>query len=78
VLPNVAQLHNLLRSQGMTVKAIALSVSDERVRQFLSEAEPSVDDAWLRFVRCTSCGSRRTGGRIRHLGPHLGLLARIV
>ena len=37
----------LLRSQGMTVQAIAdrLGVSDERVRQFLSEAEPTVDDA---------------------------------
>ena len=36
----------LLRSQGMTVQAIAdrLGVSDERVRQFLSEAEPTVDD----------------------------------
>ena len=36
-----------LRSQGLTVQAIAdrLGVSDERVRQLLSEAEPSVDDA---------------------------------
>ena len=37
----------LLRSQGMTVQAIAdrLDVSDERVRQLLSEGAPSVDDA---------------------------------
>ena len=36
-----------LRSQGLTVQAIAvrLGVSTERVRQLLSEAEPSVDDA---------------------------------
>jgi predicted transcriptional regulator len=36
-----------LRSQGLTVQAIAvrLGVSAERVRQLLSEAEPSVDDA---------------------------------
>ena len=37
----------LLRSKGMTVKAIAdrLGVSDERVRQLLLEAEPSMNDA---------------------------------
>jgi hypothetical protein len=37
----------LLRSQGMTVQAIAdrLDVSDERVRQLLSEGAPSVADA---------------------------------
>jgi predicted transcriptional regulator len=36
-----------LRSQGMTVQAIAdrLGVSDERVRQLLSETDSSADDA---------------------------------
>jgi orotate phosphoribosyltransferase-like protein len=36
-----------LRSQGLTVQEIAdrLDVSDERVRQLLSEAKPSIDDA---------------------------------
>ena len=36
-----------LRSEGLSVQAIAdrLGVSDERVRQLLLEAEPSIDDA---------------------------------
>jgi predicted transcriptional regulator len=36
-----------LRSEGLSVQAIAdrLGVSDERVRQLLLEAEPSMDDA---------------------------------
>jgi len=36
-----------LRSEGLSVQAIAdrLGVSNERVRQLLLEAEPSMDDA---------------------------------